>query len=111
MIKLDVLEMAAKFGQDPALIQAVEQAEGNIIRAVAISIPSVTTREKALDITCRSATHMMRDFIRAKGLEAEFVAAWGKRWAPVRATNDPTNLNSNWVRNVWTLWQSIRLGL
>jgi cell wall-associated NlpC family hydrolase len=43
----------------------------------------------------------------AKGLRSGYldqgrktVASIGSKWAPSAATNDPTNLNSNWVQNV-----------
>lgn len=34
------------------------------------------------------------------GEPGEFIAFLGKTYAPVGAANDPTGLNSNWVRNV-----------
>lgn len=104
MIDPTLRGVCAHFGIDPTLIAAVEKAEGNIVRAVACSVPSVTTREKALDITCRSAVHAMCDFIKAKGLQAEFIAAWGAKWAPVGAENDPKNLNKNWASNTLKSW-------
>lgn len=100
----DVRGVAAYFGLDPALVQAVVNAEGNIVRAVQCSIPSVQTREDALRIVCRSAVHAMRDYVRTQGLAGDFVAFWSKRWAPVGATNDPTGLNANWTTNVRKLW-------
>ena len=35
-----------------------------------------------------------------KGSGLNTIGAIGGRWAPVGASNDPTNLNSNWVKNV-----------
>lgn len=102
-IEPDVKRIARKFGVDGALIQAVVQAEGNIIKAVQCSIPSVTTREEALEITCRSAAHAMSDYLKATDA-AGFVKFWGHRWAPVGVANDPTNLNANWPSNVLRLW-------
>ena len=102
-IEPDVKAIATHFGLDPALIQAVVRAEGDIIRAVRCSVPSVTTREQALDVLCRSAVHAMSDFVRAHSPN-DFVHAWAKRWAPEGATNDPMNLNANWPRNVIRLW-------
>jgi hypothetical protein len=100
----DVRAIAARFGLDPRLIQAVVKAEGNILRAVQCSVPSVTTREKALDVTCRSAVHAMGDFLEEQGLRAQFVDRWAQRWAPVGAENDPTALNANWPTNVKAFW-------
>lgn len=100
----DVRGIAAHFGLDARLIQAVVNAEGNIVRAVQCSIPSVTTREKALDVLCRSCVHAMSDYIKTAGLGPEFVVALGARWAPRGAENDPKNLNAHWVANVRDLW-------
>jgi hypothetical protein len=110
-IEADVRAMAAQFGLDPRLLQAVVNAEGNIVKAVQCSIPSVQTREKALDVTCRSAVHAMSDFLHERGLQAAFVEFWQKRWAPNGATNDPTQLNANWSTNVKRLWGVVALVL
>jgi hypothetical protein len=105
IIEPDVKGVAAHFGVDPSLIQAVVNAEGDILKAVQCSVPSVQTREKALDVLCRSAVHAMSDYVRLKPeSRAEFVAYWGERWAPIGAKNDPHALNANWVPNVRKLW-------
>ncbi len=85
------------------MIQAVEKAEGNILKAVRCSIPTCKDREEALEITCRSAAHAMSDYLRARSPEG-YVAFWANRWAPVGVANDPTGLNKNWPRNVLKLW-------
>lgn len=100
----DVRGIAASFGIDARLIQAVVNAEGNIVKAVQCSIPSVTTRDQALRILCRSAVHALSDFVQQQQLAGDFVAFWGKRWAPVGAANDPHGLNANWATNVRNLW-------
>lgn len=102
----DVRRIAKRFGVDAALIQAVIQAEGNIVKAVQCSVPSVTTREEAIEITCRSAAHAMSDFLKQSN-PAGFVSFWAARWAPVGAKNDPTSLNANWPKNVLKLWQQV----
>lgn len=103
----DVRGVARQFGLDAALVQAVVQAEGNIVRAVQCSIPSVQTREQALQILCRSAVHALSDYVRTRHAGA-FIDFWRDRWAPLGATNDPTHLNDAWSRNVKTLsgWES-----
>lgn len=103
VIDPDVRAIAEQFRVDPSLIQAVMQAEGNIVKAVQCSFPSVTTREAAIEITCRSAVHAMSDYIKIQNKEG-FIQFWAKRWAPVGATNDPNNLNANWSSNVSRLW-------
>ena len=107
-IDADVLAVARDFGLDPSLLQAVVNAEGNIVRAVQCSFPAVTTRAQALRITARSCVHAMVDWIKAGGLERKqsFVAFWAARWAPAGAANDPKNLNINWARNVQQLWRA-----
>lgn len=99
----DVKRIARKFGVDPELIQAVVQAEGNILKAVQCSLPSIRTREEALEVTCRSAAHAMSDWLKLHAAP-DFVAFWGARWAPDGAQNDPTHLNRNWPGNVLRLW-------
>lgn len=99
----DVLLAARRFGIDPQLIQAVVNAEGDILKAVRCSRPETPDRAKALDITCRSAVHAMSDYLKAAAPKS-FVDMWARRWAPTGADNDPTDLNANWPRNVLTLW-------
>lgn len=108
-IDTSVLAVTKRFGVDSALIQSVVNAEGGpeaLIRAVRCSphMESITTYEQALDVTCRSAVHAMSDYIKANH-PGDFVVFWGARWAPVGAKNDPTNLNANWVSNVFKLWR------
>lgn len=102
----DVAMVSKRFGVDPALIQAVVNAEGNIVKAVQCSIPSVNTRAAALDVTCRSAAHALSDYVKATNA-AGFVSFWAERWAPPGALNDPTHLNANWPTNVLKLWRSL----
>lgn len=104
----DVRRIAAQMGSDPTCIQAVELQEGNILRAVQCSLPTVQTREKALEVTCRSANNALWRFLAARNLQGEFIAEWGKKWAPLGVANDPTNLNKNWVPGVRALWQKLR---
>lgn len=101
----DVRRIAMHFGVDPKLIQAVMRAEGNIIMAVQCSVPSVRTREQAIEVTCRSAAHAMSDYLRQRDADS-FVRFWAHRWAPVGAANDPTSLNVNWPGNVLKLWMA-----
>lgn len=106
MIDPDVARVSARFGVDPKLIQAVVKAEGNILKAVQCSLPSVTTREQALEVTCRSAAHALSDYVKAHDPQG-FVAFWGSRWAPEGASNDPTHLNANWSKNVSLGWRQV----
>ena len=104
-IDVDVRSLATFFGVDPALLQAVVLAEGDIVRAVRCSYPNVSTRDEALKITARSAAHAMSDWIKDENdRQQAFIVFWARRWAPVGAANDPNNLNANWASNVVTLW-------
>lgn len=106
-IDADVAAVAKHFGLDAKMIQAVVNAEGDILKAVRCSLPATKDRAAALDITCRSAVHAMSDFLTnadSGDLAEGFVDFWAKRWAPQGATNDPTGLNANWPRNVLRLW-------
>lgn len=102
----DVLAIAHDFGIAPELIQAVVNAEGDIVKAVHVSVSSVHDRTTAIDVTCRSAVHAMSDWVKQDPQRLkDFVAFWGARWAPIGVANDPTNLNANWVLNVTTMWE------
>lgn len=107
-IDADIARVAKNFGADPLLVQAVQLAEGGkdaLIRAVQCSLPTVTTREEALEVTARSANHAMRDFLVQHGHREAFIAFWAARWAPRGAGNDPGHLNDNWPRNVLSAWR------
>jgi hypothetical protein len=99
-------QWAGDSGAFDRLLEAVVTAEGNIIKAVQCSIPTVTTEDEALQVLARSATHAMADWIELLPIEQRqaFVAFWGARWAPVGVKNDPTGLNANWVENVEKGW-------
>jgi hypothetical protein len=105
-IDADVAAISKRFGVDPALIQAVVNAEGNIVKAVQCSFPTITTRDQALDILCRSACHALSAYVSSNDAEG-FVAFWGAKWAPIGAKNDPTDLNRNWPLNVLRLWKRV----
>lgn len=99
----DIAAVAKHWGLDPKLLQAVVTAEGDIVKAVRFSVPTVTSRAQALEILARSATHAMSDYIHHT-TPAGFVAFWADRWAPQGVANDPTELNKNWPANVTSLW-------
>ncbi len=103
IIDPDVQLVAKSWGLPASLLQAVVQAEGDIVKAVQCSIPTITSRTSALDVLARSCTHAMADFIHAD-YEADFVTFWAARWAPENVANDPAHLNQNWAPNVTKLW-------
>lgn len=99
----DVAAVAKHWGLDPLLLQAVVQSEGNIVKAVQCSLPTVQTRAEALEVLARSATHALSDYVK-RSAASDFVSFWAARWAPVGAANDPQDLNVNWYQNVLKLW-------
>lgn len=108
-LKPDVRGVAREWSNSTdfaALLQAVDTAEGNLLRAVQCSLPMITTRDEALKVLARSATHAMVDFIRQQGQTDAFVQFWAQRWAPIGVANDPTALNKNWPMNVIQLWRA-----
>lgn len=102
-IDVDVAAVAKNWGLDPTLLQAVLQAEGDIVKAVQCSLPGVTTRPAALNVLARSCTHALVDYVHQNDASG-FVKFWQQRWAPTGVSNDPTNLNANWYANVLKLW-------
>lgn len=99
----DVAAAAHFWQEDQRLLQAIVQAEGNIVRAVQISVPSCLTRADALIITCRSLAHRRRDYITHLQQTSDFLAFFAAHWAPRGAANDPHDLNAHWLDNVRTL--------
>jgi hypothetical protein len=104
IIAPDVERVARRFGTPERLLAAVDRAEGDLIAAVRCTVAGVQTRDEALEVTARSANHMLWDFLHEQGLERAFVERWARRWAPADAPNDPTGLNANWPKNVTQLW-------
>jgi hypothetical protein len=91
------------------LIDAMVKAEGGpdaFLRAVRISIPTCKDFDEAVQIAVNTINHALWDFTYPR--INDFIAFLGSRWAPVGAANDPTNLNSNWVRNVQALNGQVR---
>ena len=108
IIETDVHVICA--GYTPAqsfaqLVQSIITAEGNILKAVQCSDSTVTTREQAIHVVCRSIIHRQNDYL-LKFYPLAFSMYMGSFWAPIGAANDPTNLNKNWASNVAKLWES-----
>lgn len=98
------------FGLDERFIKAMVKAEGGsdaFVRAVQCSIPTCKSLEKAIEIACRSVSHRAFEYAIMATEDPEqfdkydnFVHYLGSKWAPLGVSNDPTNLNKNWVKNV-----------
>ena len=49
--------------------------------------------------------HALRDYPKDSFTDYEFIVFLGGRYCPIGASNDPTNLNKNWIPNVWKFYQ------
>ncbi len=88
------------------LLKAMVAAEGGpeaFVKAVRCSLPNTKDFAEAMQIATTTVQHRLWDYA-ARDMEAfiDFLAA---RWAPVGATNDPTNLNQYWAKNVKLLFK------
>jgi len=119
-IPADIDAKARWWGLDPALIAAVDVAEGGgerLTQAVRCGVPTVRDRAHAIEITCRSCTHAMSDFIKRNMAKMgtdhldihDFIYYWALRWAPPDADNDPNDLNPNWPKNVIKAFNQLSL--
>jgi hypothetical protein len=106
----DLRRVADRWGLDPRLIAAVQTAEGgtraHLIKAVKCSVltgwdglTDALAYERALEITCRSATHRLSDYVRMTDPKG-FVDYFASKWAPQGVANDPHHLNVHWPVNV-----------
>lgn len=108
----DVQEIASQFSNAPSFVrfvQAIVNAEGPgqaIVKAVQCSDGSVTTREKAIEVVCRSAVHRAFDYLHDTHPN-EFAGYMGSFWAPVGVANDPKGLNRFWPNNVAKFWLGV----
>ncbi len=111
MINPTVIRICNNWKIDPALVDAMIKAEGGevaFIRAVKISVSTVDTLDRAVEIACRTICHRMMDFVQLDNVRVKsFVGYLGSKWAPIGAENDPTNLNKNWISNVIKLWGKV----
>ena len=99
--------VGAKYGIDPALLAAIAVHETGNGTSNAVKnknnvggmmgkngLMTFSSIEEGID---KMASNLKRNYI-DKGLTS--IEAIQKKYAPVGAANDPTNLNSNWVNGV-----------
>lgn len=79
---------------DQQLADAIFKAENSKSHPYGIlqHYKHTTPRQACLN----TIAHARRDF---KG-QGDFIEFLGSRYAPIGATNDPNNLNKNWITNV-----------
>lgn len=90
---------------------AVYRAEGGAKAKVAYGVLSVKVRnaQEARQV-CLNSIRNSRARWQKAGRPGDWLAFFAARWAPTKgATNDPTGLNSNWLRNVRAILAASRL--
>jgi hypothetical protein len=83
------------------MASAIFLAEGGKKAKVPYGILSVKVKDEAdARRICLNSINNSWARWEKSGSPGDFITFFGARWAPVGASNDPRNLNSNWVRNV-----------
>ena len=106
--------VARDYGVDPYFVAAIRKAEGGRAgREFGVMLDQADCFDKQLEACCRILRNYMLDYTRnpfAKlgkrlAYSDRFVGYVQRRYCPVGAENDPTNLNSNWFKNVWYMYK------
>ena len=80
---------------------AIYRAEGGAKTRHPYGVLSVkVSGEAEARRVCLNSIRNSRGRWEKAGRPGEWLEFFSKRWAPVGASNDPTNLNQNWLRNV-----------
>ena len=94
---------------DPALLVAIAGAESSFGKSINGSFnpfgwgPGIDFR--SWDDAIRKVARGLRQGYADEGLKT--IAQIGAKWAPIGAGNDPSNLNSNWARNVGRFYSEL----
>lgn len=93
----DVFSTQAVAINPSALAEAINQAEDSNAHPYGIMIKykHTTPRQACLN----TIMHRYHDWLKA-GSKGDFIESLSKTYAPIGASNDPTGLNKNWVKNV-----------
>jgi len=81
------------------LATAIHKAEGNDNYGILKRIKGKNYRKACI----QTIQHAMRDYSEERKAGQDFISFLGSRYAPInmgKNSNDPKNLNANWVRNV-----------
>ena len=83
------------------IVDAIYKAEGGTKAKKPFGILSVPCAgyEDCRDVCFNTVRNNHRRWL-LKGDKRPFLEFLGSRYAPISATNDPDNLNVNWIRNV-----------
>lgn len=86
---------------------AVYRAEGGAKTRYPYGVLSVKVNGEAeARRVCLNSIRNSRQRWYKAGCPGDWLAYFAKRWCPVGASNDPTGLNSNWLRNVRAILSS-----
>ena len=92
------------------LADAIKVAEGNANYGILTHYKHTSYRQACIN-TCK---HAWKDYLNQgasvrpgafKPLKTGYLAFLANRYAPIGVSNDPTNLNSNWLKNVSKLYK------
>lgn len=103
-----LMSAANKYRVDPRFIVAVAGAEssfGRISKGHNAWGIGPHYRYGSWEEGINAAAKLLRTYYIDEGRRS--VQAIQQKWAPIAAANDPTNLNSNWVRNVKTIYSAL----
>jgi len=114
-----LLETASRHGVDPSFLAALRKTEnGGPGRELGVLSVSAPTLADQYDVAARSLANNEKRYTDVTGqspvggdgrLTPDFLRFFSARWAPVGASNDPTNLNSNHARNLESWYNRISL--
>jgi len=115
--ELDVIQSTAlQYGIDARLLAAIRKAEnggpGREFGIMSVPAPTYTDQARAAAQTIKNnqaryeAETGYSSSVLGR-LTDQFIAYLGGKYAPVGASNDPSGLNNNWVRNVMNFYHTI----
>ncbi|HUO04402.1 MAG TPA: hypothetical protein VMU16_04295 [Candidatus Binataceae bacterium] len=120
-----IVAQAVAHGVDPRFIRAIrEQENGDPGREFGVLSVQASTYDEQLQVCCVSVAHRAGVFdandpplferLPIEGLyySDAFIQYFGKIWAPMKAANDPGNLNANWIAGVRAIYTGlVRMGV
>lgn len=104
-----ILEAATLRGVDPFAVAAIRVAEdgaaGREFGVLSVPAPDYASQ---LRVTCSSLRNRLAEYGAGWSeydgrliYRKDFIEYFARKWAPSNASNDPTGLNANWIKNFW----------
>ena len=115
-----IKQQAAKHGVDWAFVAAIRQTEnGSAGREFGVLDVVSSSYEEQLEVTCATVAHRLETYpanpitrcyspnkhSRVRYTQS-FITYFSSIWSPVGATNDPSGLNKNWLKNATNAYSS-----